>query len=148
VRFRRKRPASSVEPDRFDAAAEVLERWATRGSRQSALYSYKREARQRQQQRTRARTHTQAEAKESCSAETPVAAAPHPPTERLPTPPPIPEPVPSEPPQGPAAKTADEWAYEHFVAFEKLCGNGDRIAERLEEARAYEPEDPPPEYLW
>jgi hypothetical protein len=59
--------------------------------------------------------------------------------------PPNHQPVPSEPPpRYPPPKTADEWAYEHFLAFEKLCGNGDRIAERLEEARSYEPEDPCP----
>ena len=48
----------------------------------------------------------------------------------------------------PAPKTSDEWAYEHFLAFEKLCGNGDRIAERIEEARAYEPENPLPDDVW
>jgi hypothetical protein len=52
----------------------------------------------------------------------------------------IPEPVPSErSAEGPAPKTSDEWAYEQFCAFEALCGNADRIAERLEEARSYEP---------
>ena len=34
------------------------------------------------------------------------------------------------------------------MAFEKLCGNADRIVERLEEARAYEPEEAQPEYVW
>jgi hypothetical protein len=63
--------------------------------------------------------------------------------------PPFSQPVPSaEPAEGPAPKTPDEWAYEHFVAFEKLCGNADRIVERLEEARAYEPEEAQPEYVW
>ena len=34
------------------------------------------------------------------------------------------------------------------MAFETLCGNAERIAERIQEARSYEPEDPPPEYVW
>ena len=55
---------------------------------------------------------------------------------------------PSRPAPVPAAKTSEEWDFEHFVAFEKACGNADRIAERIEEARSYEPEQAPPEYVW
>jgi hypothetical protein len=81
------------------------------------------------------------EAKESCSVETPPSRPPQPAA-------PSAEPVLSAASaDGPAARTQDEWAFEAFVAFETLCGNADRIAERIEEARAYEPDDTPPEYV-
>ena len=72
MRLKRKRPTSSVEPDRFDAAAEVLERWATRGSPQSTLYAYKREAARRQRAPVGAQRFPPTEPRESRSAETPV----------------------------------------------------------------------------
>jgi hypothetical protein len=82
------------------------------------------------------------ETKESCSVETPVAAPQQPFASSA-------RPVPSVAPAGgPAPKTSAEWAYEQFLAFETLCGNADRIAERIEEARTYEPEEASPEYLW
>jgi hypothetical protein len=151
VRLRRKRPAPSVEPDRFDAAAEVLERWATRGSGQSMTYRRRREARQRQKAKQDSVTAPPApDARSPVFLETPAAARLQPRAEIVPTPPaPFVQPVPSDPPAPvPAPKTSDEWGYEHFLAFETLCGNTDRIAERLEEARAYEPEEAPPEYVW
>ena len=56
--------------------------------------------------------------------------------------------MPSVPPaERHAAKTKADFEREQLVAFETLCGNADRIAERIEEARAYEPDDTRPEYV-
>jgi len=164
---RHRRPAP--EPVDHEAAreewADLLRRYRTRSSPEMQRELYHAETRQRQKARAGANTpprpetsqsrllDTHADEAQRTRAETVSGLAP--PQTSVKTvltdseAPPKPEPVPSvAPAEGPAPKTPDEWAYEHFLAFEKLCGNADRIAERLEEARAYEPEEAPPEYLW
>lgn len=130
--------------------ADLLRRYRTRSSPEMQRELYHAEARKRQKARTAATPTPTKGTSQSRSVETPVAAAPQPQAENVSTPPaPFVRAVPSEHPAPvPAPKTSDEWAYEHFLAFETLCGNGDRIAERVEEARAYEPEEAPPEYVW
>lgn len=111
---------------------------------------YHDEQRQRQQQRASATAAAAPDARSPVFLETPVVAPPQPRAETGPTSPaPFSRPVPSEPSaQVPAPKTAEDFAIEQFKAFEVLAGNASRLAERIEEARSYEPEDPLPEYLW
>lgn len=45
-------------------------------------------------------------------------------------------------------KTEADFERERFEAFEILAGNGDRLSERLQEVRGYEPEAEPQSYLW
>jgi hypothetical protein len=142
--WRRREREQPVQPDPEleHRIADVLHRYGTYRGRDSVLYAYKAEARQRQQRRAGNRNHPQPDRRSPVFLETPAAATPQIAAENS-------ESVPSvAPAEGPAAKTEDEWAYEHFLAFEKLCGNANRIAERLEEARSYEPEDPLPDYVW
>jgi hypothetical protein len=147
--LRRRQP----EPEPVDTTKQwedILSSHRTWVPRSVRLDRYHAEQRQRQRERAAATPTPTKGTSQSRSTETPVAAPPQTRPKTVSAPPaPFSQPVPSPgPAEGPAAKTSDEWAYEHFLAFEKLCGNADRIAERLEEARSYEPEDTLPDYFW
>jgi hypothetical protein len=140
--LRRRQP----EPEPVDTTAEweeLLHQYRTWAPRSVVRDRYHREARQRQRaKRAGANPHPPTGSKESCSVETQPSTPPQ-------TPVPFSQPVRSFASARVAeGKTQDDWAYEAFVAFETLCGNAGRIAERIEEARSYEPEDPLPEHLW
>lgn len=150
LRRRQPEPEPVDEADELRRWEQLLQSHRTWAPRSVVRDRYHAEQRQ-QQQRQRAGMNAPPTngTSQSRSAETHAAAPPQPRTEIASTHPANPEPVPSAAPaEGPAPKTQDEWAYEHFLAFETLCGNADRIAERIEEARTYEPEQAPPVYVW
>jgi hypothetical protein len=151
VKLLRRRQPEPEPADRTGDWEELLKSYRTWAPRSVVRDRYHREARQRrEQQRAGKKASVAPDPSESRLRQSSSAAPPQPRAETVSTAPaPLPEPVPSEPPAPvPEPKTSDEWAYEQFVAFEKLCGNGDRITERIEEARTYEPEEAPPEYVW
>jgi hypothetical protein len=130
MRLKRKRPASSVEPDHVEAAAEVLERWATRGSRQARSMSTSARRRGDSGAPVGAQRYPPTEPLESRSVETPVstprvggdgASEVGEPVRRTARTPPV-------PPQ-PENRVAREWGYLWARIGHRSCGT--RQAERV-----------------